>query len=91
MDAAKVPVTLRAASMVTVHVPMPVHAPLQPAKLEPVAGAAVNVTGVAKVNSRLQISPLPLGELTAAPVQLIPDGEEVMVPWPAPAFATVKA
>jgi len=42
-----VAVTACARFMVTVHVPVVfVHAPLQPAKVEPVAGVAVNVTGV---------------------------------------------
>src|SRR5258706_11424606 len=35
-----------AASIVTWHVPVPVHAPLQPLKLECAAGVAVSVTGV---------------------------------------------
>jgi hypothetical protein len=32
--------------METVHVPVPLHAPLHPAKLEPLAGVAVRVTFV---------------------------------------------
>ena len=39
-----VAVTLRAAVMDTAHVPVPVHAPLQPVKVEPVVAAAVRVT-----------------------------------------------
>ena len=39
-------VTDFAAVMVTVQVPVPVQAPLQPAKVEPVAAAAVKVTAV---------------------------------------------
>ncbi len=39
-----VAVTLRPRLMVTVHVPVPVQAPLQPVKVEPVAAAAVRVT-----------------------------------------------
>jgi hypothetical protein len=42
----KVAVTLRAAVMATVQVPVPVQAPLQPAKTEPAAGLAVRVTTV---------------------------------------------
>jgi hypothetical protein len=41
---AKVAVTLCAAVMLFVQVPVPVHAPLQPVNVEPVAGAAVRVT-----------------------------------------------
>ncbi len=37
-------VTLRAAVMVTTQLPVPVQAPLQPVKVEPVAAAAVRVT-----------------------------------------------
>ena len=43
---AKVAVTLRAASIVTVHGPGPVHAPLHPVKTEPVAGVGVRVTSL---------------------------------------------
>ena len=35
-----------AALIVTKHVPVPLHAPLQPVKLDPAAGVAVSVTGV---------------------------------------------
>ena len=42
----KVAVTVVAALMLTVHVPVPVHAPVQPLKVEPAAGVAVNVTVV---------------------------------------------
>jgi hypothetical protein len=34
------------AARVTEHVPAPEHAPLQPVKVEPVAGVAVRVTAV---------------------------------------------
>ena len=44
---AKVAVTERAADIDTAQVmAVPVHAPLQPAKVEPAAGVAVNVTVV---------------------------------------------
>lgn len=43
---AKVAATLRAAVIATVQLPVPVHAPLQPVNVEPVAGAAVSVTEV---------------------------------------------
>ena len=39
-----VAVTARAAVIDTVHAPVPVHAPLQPENVEPLAAAAVNVT-----------------------------------------------
>ncbi len=42
----KVAVTLRAAVIDTAQVPVPVQAPLQPAKVEPLAAAAVSVTEV---------------------------------------------
>jgi hypothetical protein len=42
----KIAVTSRAWVIVTLQVPVPVQAPLQPAKVEPVAGVAVRVTGV---------------------------------------------
>ena len=42
----KVAVTDRAAVIDTVQVPVPVHAPLQPANVEPLATAAVSVTVV---------------------------------------------
>ncbi len=43
---AKVAVTFCAALMVTVHAPVPEHAPLQPVKEEPEAAVAVRVTNV---------------------------------------------
>ena len=42
----KVAVTLRAASIVTLHVPVPVQAPLQPAKIQPALGVAARITTV---------------------------------------------
>lgn len=70
----KVPVTFRATLIVTVHVvAVPVHAPLQPVNVEPVAGAAVNVTDAPPVKAALQ---------PAVPLQLIPAGDEVTVPLP---------
>ena len=45
--AVKVAATERAALMVTEQeAPVPVHAPVQPLKVEPAAGVAVNVTAV---------------------------------------------
>ena len=77
----KVAVTVVLAVSVTEQEPVPEHPPpLQPVKVEPVAGAAVRVTAV------------PLGKLAEQLVpQLIPAGELVTVPLPGPAVATVRA
>ena len=77
--AVKVAVTDLAADMVTEQVPVPVQLPLQPAKVEPVAGAAVKVTTV----------PLSYGSEQSAP-QLTPAGLLVTVPLPVPALVTVS-
>ena len=42
----KVAVTLLAAVMATLHVPVPAQAPVQPANCQPAAGVAVRVTPV---------------------------------------------
>jgi hypothetical protein len=77
--AVNVAVTAAAAVTVTTQAPVPVHAPLHPANVDPVAGAAVNVTIV------------PLAKLAAHAVpQLIPVGALVTVPVPVPASATVN-
>ena len=75
--AVKVAVTEVAAFTVTAHVPVPEHAPLQPAKVEPAAGAAVRVTAVAGVKDCEQLAP-----------QLIPAGVLVTVPVPVPLLVT---
>src|SRR5207249_577708 len=78
---AKVAVTVVAAETVTVQAPVPEQPPpLQPLKVEPAAAVAVSVTAV------------PLGKLAeqVAP-QLIPAGELVTAPLPAPALLTVSA
>jgi hypothetical protein len=77
-----VAVTLSAALIVIVHVPVPLQAalPVQPANVEPVPAAAVNITGVPLAKLALHVVP-----------QLIPAGELVTVPVPVPAFVTVKA
>jgi len=78
--AVNVAVTAAAAVTVTTQAPVPVHAPLHPAKVDPVAATCVNVTIV------------PLAKLAAHAVpQLIPVGALVTVPVPVPAFVTVNA
>ena len=63
---------------VSVHAPVPLHAPLHPANVEPVAGVAVNWTE----------APLPKFALHIAP-QVTPGGLLVTVPDPLPARVTV--
>lgn len=75
--AVKVAVTEVAAFIVTAHVPVPEHAPLQPAKVEPAVGAAVRVTAVLGVKDCEQLAP-----------QLIPVGVLVTVPVPVPLLVT---
>ncbi len=77
---ANVAVTLLAASSTTAHPPVPVQAPLQPVKVEPVAAVALRPTLVPLVKLALQVAP-----------QLIPAGLEATVPVPVPALATVRA
>jgi hypothetical protein len=74
-----VAVTLVKAFSVTVHVPVPEHAPLQPAKLVPMSGVAVSVTVVPLGKLQLHVAP-----------QEMPDGELVTVPVPAPDLLTDK-
>jgi hypothetical protein len=74
-----VAVTLRAAVMLTVQVPVPVHAPLQPVKVEPVVAAAVRVTDAPELNAALQVLP-----------QVIPAGFDVTVPVPVPLLVRVR-
>jgi hypothetical protein len=74
-----VAVTLLAASSVTKQLPVPVHAPLQPVKVEPVAGVALNATLVPPTKLELHDAP-----------QSIPLGLEPTVPLPVPAFDTLS-
>ena len=70
-----------AALIVTVHVPVPEQPPpLQPVKVDPASGVAVNVTTVPVVKAVEQVAP-----------QEMPAGELVTVPVPAPALVTVSA
>src|SRR5579863_1658883 len=65
--------------MVTVQVPAPVQAPLQPAKVEPAFGVAVNVTLVPEEKFAAQVAG-----------QLIPAGLLITVPAPLPASARLR-
>ena len=75
-----VAVTLRAWLMDNVQVPVPLHAPLHPANVDPLAAAAVRVTDVPDAKFAEQVLP-----------QLMPDGDEVTVPDPVPERATLSA
>jgi hypothetical protein len=74
-----VAVTFCAALIVTVHAPVPLHAPPQPAKLEPDAGVAVRLTLVPCAKLVVQVEP-----------QLMPVGVLVTVPAPDPLLLTVN-
>ena len=74
-----VAVTVVAAVSVTMQLPVPEHGASQPVKVEPVAGAAVNVTCVPLANGAAHVAP-----------QLIPAGALVTVPVPVPALVTVS-
>ena len=63
----------------TVHVPVPVQAPDQPANVELAPAAAVKVTDVPLAKLALHVDP-----------QLMPAGLLVTVPVPVPASATVS-
>jgi hypothetical protein len=63
--------------MVTLQLPVPEHAPLQPVKVEPVEATAVRVTAESSVKVAEQVEP-----------QLMPLGELVTVPEPVPALVT---
>ena len=76
----KVAVTDRDAVMDTVQFPVPVHAPLHPANVDPLAATAVSVTDVPLVKLAAQALP-----------QLMPAGDDVTVPLPVPTLLTVSA
>ncbi|GIX32854.1 MAG: hypothetical protein KatS3mg125_0810 [Lysobacterales bacterium] len=65
--------------MVTVHDPVPVQSPDQPAKIEPDPALAVRLTVDPEGNCAEQLAP-----------QLIPGGELTTVPEPAPVLVTVN-
>ena len=75
----KVAVTLLAADIVTVQLPVPEQEPLQPPKVEPEAADAVNLTLVPELKLLVQVEP-----------QLMPEGLEVTVPLPVPDLTTDK-
>jgi hypothetical protein len=58
----------------------PLQAPPQPVKTEPATGAALRVTLVPEVKLAEQ-----------APMQLMPEGDDVTVPLPVPAALTERA
>ena len=68
----KVAVTAFGASIVTVHVPVPVQAPLQPAKTRLPTTRAVSVTTVPLLKALLQVVPqlMPAGLLVTVPLEL---------------------
>ena len=68
-----------AAFMVTLQVDVPLQAPVQPAKVEFGAGAAVSVTAVPGAKPAAQVVP-----------QLMPAGLLVTVPVPVPEEVTVN-
>jgi len=77
--ALKFAVTEVSAPTVTVHPPVPLHAPDQPVNVERDAGVAMRVTEVPALNFAEQVWP-----------QLIPAGLLITAPWPAPAFCTMS-
>ena len=74
-----VALTLLAALIFTTHLPVPEHAPDQPANFDPDVAAAVRVTTVPAVNACVHVA-----------VQAIPAGVLVTFPLPVPALSTVR-
>ena len=79
VDWPNVAVTDRVAAIETVHVPVPLQAPDQPAKREPELGVAVSVTDVPELKLTLHVLP-----------QLMPLGLLVTVPLPVPLIDTTR-
>lgn len=75
-----VAVTDRATVIVTLQAPAPAQAPLHPAKVDPLAAAALKVTLAPLSKAALQVLP-----------QSIPTGDDVTVPLPVPALLTSSA
>ena len=75
----KFALTEAAAFMVTLQAPVPLHAPPQPAKVEPELGVADKFTTVPLAKLAEQVVP-----------QEIPAGELVIVPVPVPFFVAVR-
>src|SRR5258708_833223 len=71
--------TLVAAFIVTMHVPVPLHAPVQPENVEPEAAVGVSVTDMPCAKFALHIAP-----------QLIPAGLLITEPLPVPESATMS-
>jgi hypothetical protein len=76
----KLAVTDRASLIVTLQLELPLQAPLQPVKTEPLAGLAVSVTTVSRLKAREQLLP-----------QLMPEGDDVTVPVPVPVLLTERS
>jgi len=72
----KVAATFLAAFIVRTQVPVPEQSPDQPAKVEPAAADAVNVTTVPELNAAEQVVPqsMPAGTLVTVP-EPVPDLE----------------
>ena len=75
----KLAVTVPAAFIVTVQVPVPEHVPDQPPKLDPASGVAVSVTCAPRGYCAEHVPP-----------QLMNAGEDATVPAPGPLFVAVN-
>ena len=66
----KVAVTLSAAFIVTMQLPVPLHAPLHPVNDHPLAAVAVSVTCAPLLKFALHVEPqlIPAGELVTEPL-----------------------
>ena len=69
-----------AADIVTLHAPVPLHAPPQPVNVEPVAAAGVSVTIAPESKLNVHVAP-----------HEMPAGADVIVPVPLPPFVIVSA